>query len=122
MNTPSKLLPVEIGGNSYSIKFPNTGEQMDIDLLKVQLSDGKYEALKYSVNKLLADQATVIETIATFNILIPQLKKDLNVKSMRDLELGQMNQIVKVYEDEFLPWYEEWITILKADKSEDVSE
>jgi hypothetical protein len=106
----------------FTIDFPNTGKMLDIELMKVQLSDGKYDTLKYSFNTVFQQQAVRIEAIATFITLIPDLKEQLNVKSMLHLEYEDMALIESMYVEQFLPWYEEWMTLLSKpkEKSKDV--
>lgn len=119
MSTLQRKIPITIADKEYSIEFPNTGKIMDIELLKLQLSDGKFENLKYSVNAMFVKQAVRIEAIATFNTLIPDLKKDLNVKSMLHLEWEHMEMIEQAYLEQFLPWYEEWLMKLSSPKAEE---
>jgi len=119
----SKTLELEIKKNSYEIKFPNTGNLLDIEELKARLSGGQYNALfggtlSSEMSRLL------IDTIATFTILLPDLKKDLTVKSYLDLELVDSIELLKVYRDSYLPWYNEWMTLVSglAAKTEEVEE
>lgn len=115
----SRSIEVTINQNVYTIKYPNVGLQMDMDILRMQMSGDKYDALKFSFNPSFQRQALILDAVATFNTLIPQLRKDLTVKSMFELEREQMDVIVKAYEEEFLPWYEEWNTALNKPKSEE---
>lgn len=116
-----KCLIVIKAGNvekEYVIEFPNTGDLMNIDLLKIQISDGRFDTLKFSFNPDFIKTATRIETIATFNVLLPQLRKDLNVDSMMKLQVEQMEVIEDAYTNQFLPWYEEWLVALNKAKKE----
>jgi hypothetical protein len=109
MATVSKAtVSISIGPNEYQIKYPNVGEQMNIEILKLQLTENKYDTLRFSYNSAFIKQADVADAIATFNTLIPDLRKDLNAKSMLELEQSQINEVVKAYTEVFLPWYEEW--------------
>lgn len=118
MATPSRKIEICIGHNSYEVKFPNTGQLLDIELLKIQMSNNQYDTLKFSFNPVFKRQVVTIDCVATFNTLIPKLREDLNVKSMYTLEVEQMSEILKVYEEIFLPWYEEWDSILSNPKKE----
>lgn len=91
--------------NEYHVKYPNTGEQIDIELLKAKIADGNYDTLRFSMNPLFQEQANKIDMIATFNILIPELKKDINVKSLFHLTEEQSDELLEVYLKQFLPWY-----------------
>lgn len=109
----SREIVVEVVKNNYTIKFPNTGELLDIDLLKIQITNGRYDTLKFSLNPSFQHTALKVDTVAFFNTMVPKLKKDLTVKSLFDLEEDQLMVLVKVYEDEVLPWLEEWESILR---------
>lgn len=119
MSQLSRQIEVEIAKNNYSIKFPNSGELMDIDLLKVQITNGRYDSFKFSLNPSFQNTALKVDAVAFFNTMVPKLKKDMTVKSFFDLEEEQLQVLVKVYEDEILPWLEEWMTVLSAPASAD---
>lgn len=109
-------------GREFVVTFPNTGEMMNIELLKIQLSDGKFDTLKFSYNEMFIQQAIRIEAIATFSILLPTLKEALNVKSFLALDYEHAEIITKMYIDQFLPWYEEWLVLLNKPKEEEKKE
>lgn len=102
LNT-SKVL--EIRNNNYTVNYPNTGQLIDIELLKAKIADGNYDTLRFSMNPLFQEQANKIDMIATFNILIPQLREDINVRSLFDLTEEQSDELLEVYLKQFLPWY-----------------
>lgn len=110
MSNLNRTVTVTIGPNDYDIPFPNTGQILDIEVLKLSITRDKFEQFKFSFNPTFQKQALVAETVATFNTLIPKLKKDLAVDSMLDLPMEQMDSLVKVYQEVYLPWYEEWLT------------
>ena len=94
-----------INGHIYEVAYPNTGQTIDIELLKVKISDGNYDALRFSMNEMFQEQANKIDMIATFNTLIPKLKEDLTVRSLFLLTEEQSNELLKVYVEQFLPWF-----------------
>lgn len=112
--TTTLNLRTETFTSSYEVEYPNVGKQFDIEMMKVKLSEGRYETLKLSYLPTFVQQAKVIDVVATFTILIPNLKADLTVKSLFDLNQVQFDALIKMYEDEFLPWYTEIETQLKA--------
>jgi hypothetical protein len=118
----SRSITIPIGKNEYTVKYPNVGQQMNIEILKIQLTDGRYDTMKFSYNPAFIKQAEIAEAIATFNILIPDLKKDLNAKSMLELEQDQMLDLLTAYTEKYLPWYEEWAAILAAPKQKEVED
>jgi len=107
---------ITIESNSYEVTYPNTGQKIDIELLKARIADGNYDTLRFSVNPLFQEQANKIDMIATFNTLIPQLKEDLTVKSLFHLSEEQSDKLLIVYNDQFLPWYSKIAIAIKNPK------
>jgi hypothetical protein len=110
------LVLSEDNSREYTIDFPDTGKMLDIELMKIQISDNKYDTLKFSFNTMFVRQALRIDTISTFVILLPELKKDLNTNSFLRLPFEQMSLLEAMYEEQFLPWYEEWLVVLNKPK------
>ena len=104
MNTPSRTIAIQIGNNSYDVKFPNVGELIDIDVMKLRITNDKYESLKFSINPRFIASAIQAEAIATFSVLIPKLREDLTVKSFLHLKVEEAQTLVKAYTDQYLPW------------------
>lgn len=118
MDKIERIKKVDIKGNIYEIKYPNTGHQIDIELLKARISDGNYDTLRMSSNPLFQMQADIIDMIATFNVLIPDLKKDLNVTSIFKLEEEATNELLEVYTKQFMPWYTQIKAAIRNPKSQ----
>ena len=109
----NRSIKIDVRGNIYQIEYPNTGQQIDIELLKSRIADGNYDSLRFSSNPLFLLQADIIDMIATFTILIPQLKKDLNVKSFFDLKEEETDELLNIYSEQFIPWYVEIKQMIK---------
>lgn len=108
--------------NEYEVTYPNTGQLIDIELLKSKIADGNYDTLRFSINPLFQEQANKIDMIATFNILVPELKNNLNVKSLFHLTEEQSDELLKVYLDQFLPWYTPIKEMIKNPKAQEAEE
>ncbi|WP_291911017.1 hypothetical protein [Chitinophaga sp. CB10] len=109
---PLRSVSVRIGNNDYSINYPNTGQLIDIDVLKAQFSGGNYEKLKYSYDAGFLRSAVTIDAVATLNVLLPQLRDDLMVKSLFALDRDKMETVLNEYITKVVPWLEEWDRIL----------
>lgn len=111
---PNRELSFKLEGKDYLMKFPNTGELMEIAIMRARLSGGKYDML--SNTQILGDKLAQfsIDTIVHFSILSPDLLKNLNVKSYLDLELMDMKKIITLYIKEVLPWLNTWYEVLNS--------
>lgn len=117
LKLPANQINVKIGINEYSIKFPNNGQLIEIERNKNRLTGGTGQ------NMLMGDAAAVqafmlSEAISTFTVLIPQLKTDLTVPSLLDLNPYQSKSLIKAYE-KYYRWMEEWRTVLNQDIEEE---
>lgn len=109
---PERTKTISISGINYSVKFPNNLQLINIESEKNRLSNGDYSSFLYRVDNSGMLAKLIIDTIATFSVLIPQLIKDLNVKSYMDLDILEQNTLTSVYIDQYYSWYKEWIDIL----------
>lgn len=95
----------------YTIKFPKTGELIDIENDKKLIANNNYKGFNLQDNSTSFAKMS-IDTIATFQTLLPDLISNFNVKNYFEMELIDMKKLISVYAKQFLPWYNEWITIL----------
>lgn len=109
----NRELTIKIKTNSYIVKFPTVGQFSDIEVRKQLYSGGHYGAMVATLTTQSQLALDIIDTQAYFSILIPDLIKDLNVKSLRDIDLLDFEEFRKVYRDVFAPWMEEWEEALK---------
>ena len=95
----------------FNIKFPKTGELIDIENDKKLIANNNYRGFNLQDNSTSFAKMS-IDTIATFQTLLPDLISNFNVKNYFEMELIDMKRLISVYAKQFLPWYNEWITIL----------
>ena len=112
----------QIKGNTYPVKFPTTGQFIDAERLKAQLSRGEYFEMMRSATVSAAQALDQIDTLAYITTLIPDLAKDSKVESLFDLDVLEMNELVLAYKKQIQPWIVEIITIIKKSNEADVKE
>lgn len=103
---PDREITVNIAGNDYVIKLPTTGQEIDIESLKDQMTGGSHK------NTLMGDNYATdayfsTSAIATFEVLLPDLKKDLLVKSLRDLDMSQIRPVREAWL-KYHRWIQSW--------------
>ena len=118
---PLRKMTFKIEQNSYDVEFPNTGGLIEIEVLKAQLSRNQYSSLSQSGSTGLYNKF-IIDMIATFTVLFPTLKKDLNVKTISELHPLETKKLLKVYLSDVLVWMNEWEEILNSDDEETVED
>lgn len=112
---PERKKKFKILENTYEVDFPNTGGLMEIEIMKAQLSRGQYSALAENSTVISSYSRFLIDMIATFTVLFPDLKKDMNVKTISELNPLDSKKLLKVYLGEVLPWMNEWFNVLNSD-------
>lgn len=110
---PKDSIQINFENNTYIVKFPTTGQLIDIEVLKSRLSKGQYINLLSGTNDSLYSTA-LIDAISTFTVLIPDLEKDINFKSILDIPLTKMKLILQQYIEIYKPWYMNWMDIITS--------
>jgi hypothetical protein len=97
---------INIGDNSYTVKFPDTGQLIDIEQAKASIPSPRNQTTSalWAYNLAIA--------IETFRIVIPSLQDDLNVKNVYKLSLLESQKLVEAYIRQFKPWFDNWIDII----------
>ena len=117
---PSRTISFQIKDNQYSIDFPNTGQLIDIETLKISLARNQYEGIA-NARTISADYIRfLIDAIATLTVLCPTLKKDLKIESFTALDAMDSRILLQVYMKKILPWIASWEKVLNQDLDEEV--
>jgi hypothetical protein len=108
---------IPIKENSYTVTYPNVGQKIKIEALKQELTEGQYGNMSSSLLQVQWDALEMVDVIAYFSVLIPQLIKDSKV-SLRELDQQDFKELISVYKDKFVPWYNNWNEIIKSKHDE----
>jgi hypothetical protein len=109
MNREVKLTIKE---NSYKVIFPKVGKLIDIENMKSILSKGMYGSMEASRTIDSQFALDMIDMEAYYSVLVPELIKDLKVKSLRDLEIEDSVELRKIFFDVLLPFIKQWRDII----------
>jgi len=113
---PSDKIKVKIGPNEYTIDFPNNAQLIDIEASRIRMTGGTVKDMIQGNTAAMSAYITV-EAIATFEILVPKLKTDLNCKSLLNLNPQQSQSFLKAYE-KYYEWMDQWRVFLNQDIEE----
>jgi hypothetical protein len=100
--------------NKYVVNFPNVGQVIDIETRKSLYSQNQYGKMAQAGIVTQGMALDMIDMIATFGILIPQLEKDMRVK-FTELNAIDAKGLMSAYKKQFLPWYNQWLNVLNID-------
>lgn len=111
---------VKILNKEYEIFFPNVGQLQDIEAMKLALTGGRYSDMALGGLKTQAFALDSADAISYLSVLIPNLKKDIGVKSWRELDAFTTKQIIKDFKENFYSWYKPIMDDLYNFENEDV--
>lgn len=119
MVLPSKTIDLLILDQKYTVTFPNTGQFIDIQALKGRIASDNYNQLSNSTDQYTGYAMLLVDMIATFNILIPELKKNMNVQSILGLNMMESKILLNTYIKNWIPFYTKWMDLITAAETED---
>lgn len=96
---------VTINGEVYTIPFPNVGQSMRIEMLKMSFSSGKYPQMIDSEVKSIIFNLELIDSISFFSVLIPDFHKKMKVENIAEMDLASAKEFIRAYKKEFYPWF-----------------
>lgn len=97
---------------SYTVKFPSVGQLLEIEAMKMAYTNNAYATLVQSGMKSSSFALDMADCFSTFGVLIPELLKDLGIKSFTQLDAFEAKKIVRVYVKQFQPWMTDLLTDL----------
>lgn len=113
-----KIIVLRIKGNSYEIKFPNVGQFQHIESLKQILSRGMYKELS-AMNTISTNEVLdMVDMESYLTVLTPKLIADLKCKTFGELGLEDYMELKEAYLADFIPWWNEILTMLRPQKTE----
>jgi len=101
---PTPTLVINILQNEYTLKWPDTGQFIDIELKKVAYAKQQNDGLIAKASVESINVSFTIDMIATFHVLIPQLERDINTPSLFKLPLQQNAHLLNIYLRKIYPW------------------
>lgn len=105
---------ITIGEKSFVVNFPNVGQMIDIESMKQSLTGNRYGSMASSGIASMYMALDVVDTIAFLSVCVPDMAKYYNIQDYATLSADKMNQYVKIYKEELLPWYNKILMELRG--------
>ena len=110
---------IKIKGKNYTVNFPNVEQLMEIEAIKMSLTNNKYVDYSMSVLKTHIYLLDMADAISYLSVLIPELKDDLQIKNWKQADPGKLKELISAYKNQFIPWYKDIFDDLYNYDSED---
>lgn len=119
-----RQIVISYGGKTFTIKFPNVGQLIDIESLKNVLTGSKYGSFAASGIKSMYFILDVVDTISFLSVMCPKLKRFITDEE-DDVDYTQMKpesikELIDLYKKEILPWYSEMLEQLYKSSNETI--
>lgn len=115
-----RTVKINLLGKSFDVRFPNNGELIQIETRKVALSDGLYSDLITANSQSANIALDMIDSFATFIVLIPELDEMLEKKSLLEMNVVEAQDFVVGYSKAFIPFFKGWVELMK-EKAEELN-
>ena len=116
---PNKSVSFKLLENDYTVNFPNNGQFIEIESMKVLLTRDTYNTIAEGTSISAQYARYTVDAIAFFSTCCSKLRKDLKVDSFSELDMLSSKKIMSVYVKTILPWLIEWESVLNAEDEED---
>ena len=119
-------IAITYNDKKFIVKFPNVGQLMDIESLKMALTGGKYGTFAASGIKSMYCVLDMVDAISFFSVMCPRLKNFITQEDA-DVDYTQMKPesvkpLVDIYKKDVMPWYNKIMTNLYASTNEAIEE
>lgn len=111
-------LKFDVKGNTYTIHVPTVGDMVDVERLKMALSNGFYNEMMRTITVSAQEALTAIDIQACFSVLCPRLLEDLKCSDIKRMSVEDYAELKQAYEKQYLPWWNIWLQLFKG--TEDV--
>ena len=124
MSELNKTKVINIKGDSYTLDIAKfkISDFIALESEKQRVSNSKYYEIATTWFTNTMNAANLIDMIATFRVLIPEIEKSLSV-SFENLNVLDSKELLKIYMKEVSPWYQSWMKEFNSPfEDENVSE
>ena len=108
-------LSLQVKGNTYTIEVPTVGDMIDVERMKMALSNGFYNEMMRTQTITAQESLMAIDIQSHFTILSPKLISDLKCEDIRKLSGNDYRELKKAYVEGFLPWWNNWVKLFKEE-------
>lgn len=110
----SRECKFKIGEKSFTVKFPNVGQIIDIESLKQALTNNRYGVMAASGVTSMYYALDIVDAISFYQAVAPSVSKYYDIKSYTSLAPEDMKDLTEAYTSTIKPWYDKVMSELKG--------
>lgn len=104
----------KIGEKEFTAKFPNVGQIIDLESFKQALTSNRYGQMAASGVSSMYNALDIVDAIAFYQIVTPEVGKYYDIKNYATLQLDKISALIKAYNEQIRPWYDDTMNELKG--------
>lgn len=104
---------ITIGSRNFIVKFPNVGQLIDLESLKLALTNNRYGNMAASGIASMYDALDMVDSIAFYTVVVPELAKYYNIDNFSTTQIDNISELIKVYLQDIKPWFNDTMKELK---------
>jgi len=108
MASTTQKCKIKVFDDEYMIPFPDVSEHMEIESMKMALTNNRYAAMAASASiKSVTLNLDMVDAISTFSILSEDLKKRwLSGVTLKNIDMKLGSVLAHQYSEVYSPWYD----------------
>lgn len=105
---------ITIGKKTFVVEFPNIGQLIDLESLRLALSGNRYGNMIASGVVSMYNALDMIDAISFYQICAPEIGRYYDIQNYTALQLDEMVDLLKTYRNEIKPWYDDVLNEIRA--------
>jgi len=93
-------------GEKLIVKFPNVGQLLDMESMKLALTNNRYGSMSASGIKSMYLALDLVDAIVFIQVLCPKVKRMLELEDYTKMDPLDAKELIGFYKQQLLPWYE----------------
>lgn len=103
----NKNKKIEVNGKQYIVEFPNVGKMIDIESMKLALTNNRYSEMAKSGVKNMYIALDIVDTVSFFKICLPELLKKTVGEDLINVSLEDVKHLILTYNKQIKPWFDD---------------
>lgn len=88
---------VKIDSQDYEVNYPTVGEKLQIENVKLLLTNNNYGDLARSGHTTALDLLDLVDSVSYFSILIPEIKKSIKMEDFLTMDPIKAKLMIKAF-------------------------
>ena len=103
-----------INGLTFTAKFPNVGQLIDLESFKQALTNNRYGQMASSGVMSMYHALDLVDAIAFYQVVTPEVARRFDISNYSQMGLDEIKHLLEAYQKEIKPWFDKTMSELKG--------